>query len=312
MPDWIPGWERREITGVSGGSWADDLPDRVVLHKTEGSSIEGAEAAYGRTRDEPHGTLDLSLRRAVQHLPLSRSATAVRNLAGGVETNRVGRTIQLEIVGFSAHSGSESDDELRFLARCLVDIERAGVTFTFDGPAQHPYPPENGIRLDGREPWRFTFAEWLSFNGVCGHQNVPENVHGDPGALDMPKVYRFAEQTLNPTEDHMPVPLVQLEGDTAVWCVGPAGRWYVGHPRSVALLGVTGVVNPAIIELKLADGGKEALEGIAICAPPAPATLSAQDIADIAAAIHVPGLTDADVAAVARVVASLLGAKLSA
>jgi LysM repeat protein len=37
-----------------------------------------------------------------------------------------------------------------------------------------------------------TFAQWLRFRGVCGHQHVPENDHRDPGAIDINKLMRFA------------------------------------------------------------------------------------------------------------------------
>ena len=32
--------------------------------------------------------------------------------------------------------------------------------------------------------FRMTMDAWEVFDGVCGHQHVPENTHWDPGALD--------------------------------------------------------------------------------------------------------------------------------
>jgi hypothetical protein len=323
---WLNGWEHAPVAGVTGGQWADDSPDRVVLHRTEGSSIEGAMAAYGKTKDEPHGTLDLAKRRKAQHLPLDRSATAVRNLAGGVETNRVGRCIQLEIVGFSANP-AQSGDELRFLAQALADIKAAGVDFQWTAPQFHPYPPENGIRLDGREPWRMSFAAWRSFNGICGHQHVPENVHGDPGAIDIQAVIRFATGGTPATaihqEDDMGA-LVQLADPThpdgkgnphEVWCLGSAGRWYVATGDAMALLQFSGIVSATIGQVSQA-----ALDGIhrtdAPDAAPAPTpvtvSISDADAAKLATAVAAAlPHGDIDTYALAAAVVKAAGASLA-
>lgn len=69
----------------------------------------------------------------------------------------------------------------------------------------HQYPPENGIRL-GSEPWRMGFAAWRNATGLFGHQHVPENVHGDPGALDIGKVLAYAKGGATPTPTPKPAP----------------------------------------------------------------------------------------------------------
>ena len=35
---------------------------------------------------------------------------------------------------------------------------------------------------------RMSSNEWEEFNGWCGHQNVPENLHWDPGIIDIERL----------------------------------------------------------------------------------------------------------------------------
>ncbi|HEY6222818.1 MAG TPA: hypothetical protein VIW26_03470, partial [Gemmatimonadales bacterium] len=42
---------------------------------------------------------------------------------------------------------------------------------------------------------RFTAAAWLAFDGWCGHQHVPNNDHGDPGAIDIARLLAIAAPT---------------------------------------------------------------------------------------------------------------------
>jgi hypothetical protein len=35
---------------------------------------------------------------------------------------------------------------------------------------------------------------WNAFKGVCGHSHVPENLHGDPGALDFANLIEYARE----------------------------------------------------------------------------------------------------------------------
>jgi hypothetical protein len=51
-----------------------------------------------------------------------------------------------------------------------------------------------------------SFAQWEAFKGVCGHMHVPENLHGDPGAIDFPKLIALAKGQTVPEEGDMPTP----------------------------------------------------------------------------------------------------------
>lgn len=232
VTDWLDGCEHTPIAGVDGGAWVIDLPDRVVLHTTEGDTIEGAVATYTGSRDAPHFTVDLARRRKAQHLPLSASSTALAHPSGQPETNRVGRCIQIEIIGRAAQP-SHTDDELQFLAGLLTGIQAAGVTFAWTAPEFHAYPPSMSL---GAEPWRMSIAAWRQFNGICGHQHVPENAHGDPGAIDIQRVIALAAD--QPQEDDMSKSALVVDSHGWVWTLTPGalhlGRAHVPGPDDLA------------------------------------------------------------------------------
>jgi hypothetical protein len=74
----------------------------------------------------------------------------------------------------------------------LADMhERHGIRL--EAPTFLPYPDSYG---DSRV--RFTFAQWRNFYGVCGHQHVPENDHGDPGDIDIDRVLARARGVVEP------------------------------------------------------------------------------------------------------------------
>ena len=43
--------------------------------------------------------------------------------------------------------------------------------------------------------------EWKAFKGVCGHMHVPENDHGDPGAIDFSAIVKYAKAELDLVDD---------------------------------------------------------------------------------------------------------------
>lgn len=85
-----------EISGSSGSYTSG--PFKIVHHTTEGSSAEGAFGAFRANRSDPHFTVDSS--KIYQHINTGKAARALRNAAGGVQTNR-DSAIQIEVVGFA-------------------------------------------------------------------------------------------------------------------------------------------------------------------------------------------------------------------
>lgn len=185
-------------------------PNVVVLHTTEGTTLptyDGGAMAPTYTAVPDFAAKRL---RWFAHFPDERSARALRNEAGGVETNTL-NAVQVELVGTcdpSAHKRWGSTPHvfwseaphwaLRELALFLVDMHRRhGIRL--EAPVFLPYPASYGA-----SPVRFTPEQWREFYGVCGHQHVPENVHGDPGAIDITTVLRIARRKAGLTTGRQP------------------------------------------------------------------------------------------------------------
>lgn len=204
----------------------DDYPGAVLnlsaetmvltVHTTEGMtwpSYGGGETAPNYTGFPPLAGISSGLWRA--HFPDERSSRALRNLDGGVQTNTL-NTVQLELIGTCdpRHAKSwngegkkfagkdyvywpnASDEQLAWLADLVADMHRRH-DLRLAAPAFQAYPASYGAR-SGTNDVRFSFDQWRSFAGICGHQHVPENVHGDPGNINMAKVITFAKEVLAP------------------------------------------------------------------------------------------------------------------
>ncbi|MFJ6729977.1 hypothetical protein ACIQPQ_34270 [Streptomyces sp. NPDC091281] len=180
----------------------------VVLHTTEGRSVP----TYGGGASAPNLTAlpDIPRRRLswYQHFDFDRSARALVNKPGGVNTNTL-NVSQAELVGTCdpatrqawVKAGHRQDVDFIYWPEA-PDWALAGVAaFLAWAHAQH------GVPLTGPKSWkaypasagangvRMTFAVWEDFRGICGHMHVPENTHGDPGAIDFDRILAFAKGT---------------------------------------------------------------------------------------------------------------------
>lgn len=155
-------------------------PYRIVLHTTEGTSYAGARAAYRTNKASPHFTVSFEGGRlgVWQHVALNRAASALRHPVGTPHTNRLS-AVQIEVVAKAAKPGWP--DALLVGTADLIAwiIDQTGVEPV--APHFAPYPASYGID----NGIRFSAADWLTFGGICGHQHVPGNDHGDPGAIDI-------------------------------------------------------------------------------------------------------------------------------
>ncbi|MFD4838220.1 N-acetylmuramoyl-L-alanine amidase [Achromobacter sp. NPDC058515] len=159
----------RPISGSSGPHLGG--PFKIVHHTTEGSSAQGALDAFRRNRSDPHFTVDAST--IFQHVDTAEGARALRNNAGGPQTNR-DSAVQIELVGF-AHLPKDSR-ALTNLARLCRWIEQEhGVPRAW--PSGRPLPAKNGRDPGGHNR---DAAAWDSKSGHFGHCHVPENTHWDP------------------------------------------------------------------------------------------------------------------------------------
>lgn len=159
----------RPISGSSGAHVGG--PFKIVHHTTEGSTAEGAMAAFARNRSDPHFTVDATT--IWQHVDTAEGARALRNAPGGVQTNR-DAAVQIELVGF-AHLPKDPR-ALANVARLCRWIESAhGVPRVW--PSGPPKPARNGRDPGGHNR---DAATWDTHGGHYGHCHVPENTHWDP------------------------------------------------------------------------------------------------------------------------------------
>lgn len=160
----------KSIIGNSGGSYLGG-PFKGVFHTTEGSSASGAISAFKKNNSWPHFLVGYD-GKVWQFVDTNVSARALRNLSGGVETNR-DSAIQIEVVGFvskpDAGHPQAQIDSIKALMRWIESTH--GVKS--QGPGR-PFATKYG-----QNNLRFTGAEWDSFNAWCGHCHVPENDHYD-------------------------------------------------------------------------------------------------------------------------------------
>ncbi|MEU6230479.1 peptidoglycan-binding protein [Streptomyces sp. NPDC047042] len=209
--------------GASRANWyQDDYPgdpmqvNVVVLHTTEGRTLP----TYGGGSMAPNLTAvpDFAAKKLkwFQHFDIETSSRALANKRGGVETNTLNVT-QIELVGTcdpTSHkkwtaAGQEHifwpdapEWALRSVARFLAWMhEEHGVALS--GPKSWPAYPTSYGTAGGQ---RLSFTEWADFKGVCGHMHVPENDHGDPGAIDFATLVKYAKAELDVDDDTPPKP----------------------------------------------------------------------------------------------------------
>lgn len=202
MADWYP--QATKTSGSDAGIFLTGYTKRGVLHTTQGGTVTGAISAYKRSNSWPHFTVGQD-GKVHQHIPISKAARALQNLSGGVETNRAG-AIQIEVVGFAAVTvwPQVQVEAVRALMRWIeaqTGIQPIGVKQ--GGPEQY------GLH----NPLEFTNEQWKTYNGWCGHQNVPENLHWDPGAIDIYTLLPITEikPMFNPPLDLEPIAAYVLQ-----------------------------------------------------------------------------------------------------
>lgn len=184
-------------------------PNAGVLHTTEGTSLPGYNG--GATAPNYTAVPNFARKRLdwVAHFPDNRSSRALRNLTGGVETNTL-NVLQVELVGTC---DPRTRDAWRRAGRQFIFWPEAPDWALADLAAFIAWAHKaHGIRIDGpKGRWtpypksyangggqRFSHARWRDFYGWCGHQHVPENSHGDPGALNWERVERTAKAAIAP------------------------------------------------------------------------------------------------------------------
>lgn len=207
--------------GASITSWyqlahpGDAMESNVIVwHSTEGRTLpsyDGGALAPNLTAVPDFAAKKL---RWYQHFDFDTSSRALRNLPGGVPTNTL-NAAQVEIVGTcdpTTHRKWGSTPHL-YMPELPDWAIRDLAAFAKWAHEQHGVPLSSGLTFQaypasyGNTNNRMTGAQWTSFKGHCGHQHVPENDHGDPGAFPMAAILNAAKGGTAPLpEDDMPTP----------------------------------------------------------------------------------------------------------
>ena len=185
---WVPGAERVANPKSAGGSYLP-APWRFVFHTIEGEpSADGFRRLAAEHTNSPHLWAMPSAHLLLQTIPLNRSAYALAR-PGSVQTNRL-HAVQVEVWGFAAKMGSLHQHAIEWLAeRLLAPVARL-VPINLDR-----VHPTGGVSCYGRNSrCRMTAEQWQSFDGVCGHQHVPDNEHWDPGDMPLRAIAHRARQ----------------------------------------------------------------------------------------------------------------------
>jgi hypothetical protein len=161
------------LNGVDGGYYLGG-PWKGLLHTTETAGLPGYSGGW----TAPHLTYIPATRRFFQHTRFTVASRALRNLAGGTQTNR-DRVLQLEIVCYSDKRIATQYNRLwvgDLSPVHLADIREfmRWASTEFDIPWQYPQSDR-----------RFTSGEFDNYAGWLGHKHAAENTHWDPGALDI-------------------------------------------------------------------------------------------------------------------------------
>lgn len=181
------------ITGTTTGGSYTSGPFKIVHHTTEGSTYQGAVAAYAAHNSAPHFTVHGAT--IHQHIDTGVAARALKNAAGGVQTNRHS-AIQIEVVGFAGQpKNPQTLVQVARLCRWIEQIHSVARAW----PNGFPRPSHNGGDPGGhnRNP-----ANWSSLGGHYGHCHVPENTHWDPGysAEEVEFIMSYAEENTGDVE----------------------------------------------------------------------------------------------------------------
>jgi hypothetical protein len=107
------------------------------------------------------------------------------------------------VFGHAAEMGNKPDSFWRWIGERVVK-PLAKMGYPIDLAEVAPTTGSDGYGTNGTV--RMSRSEWRSFGGVCGHANVPDNSHWDPGPARLDLVARYARGQSVPTPTPTPSP----------------------------------------------------------------------------------------------------------
>jgi hypothetical protein len=154
--------------GAGSGAYKGG-PLKIVHHTTESGTSDSAFAAYRSTGCFPQFTA--APEAVYQHLDTMTAGSALRNVSGGVETNRDG-AIQIEVVGYAGSQKNPTTlERVADLCRWLEETHLIPPIWP-NGPPKYGSSDPGGHNRNA--------SNWNHQAGHYGHSQVPENTHWDP------------------------------------------------------------------------------------------------------------------------------------
>jgi hypothetical protein len=189
--DWLP--DATRDAHARSFPWAEQTDPKGCLHTTESSSWP----EYRGWTVMPHATVLPTPGKGVtvrQHLPFSQGSFALRHTR--TQPTNGDYVFQFELIGTSEKGGpglfwADADDAvlLDLYKKVIAPLDAAYV-IPFRALAFEAYPASygttNGVRL--------TDSQFDTYSGWLGHQHVPQNDHGDPGAFPWARLLAVAGQ----------------------------------------------------------------------------------------------------------------------
>lgn len=199
MVQWLEGYVHDPEPGAGHSPVAGNR--KVILHTTETGpgSFNAVRNSWRGSQNWGKGLPHFLMegRRIEQLLPLDTCAYTSKN--GGIDANKAGTPIQIEIVHYAADPFN--DVEYDVIGKWLADMMEQGIDLDLN---QCPpfYGPNDGIVLATPDsPVRDIIAnQWGSYanwNGIGGHQHLEGNDHWDPGDLDIERVCNIVKNYLD-------------------------------------------------------------------------------------------------------------------
>ena len=175
----LPGATQVARPGI-GRPYRLTVPWRWALHAIQCDPNYDPTSLARTHANPPHFWVSMPRRIIVQTVDTDLAARALAHPEGTVETNHA-RAIQVEIAGRAEDVATYPADWWTWLRDALLVPVAAhhGINLAH----QPPLWAESARSYGTRSQTRMTDAEWLSFDGLCGHQHVPANSHWDPGPI---------------------------------------------------------------------------------------------------------------------------------
>jgi len=189
IPDWLPGVKR--IQGSDAGPMMPGSKWSLLLHTTEGDSLQGAISALRGKSAWSHFIFDPKTNELVQAVSMNRAAKSLRS-GGNFGRTNAARVIQVEIVGHAHEApfwGAEVNSNIGKMIRRIAE----SVPFVVEMPLPF-YGDRSGFTVASESAkQRMSWANWYKFNAICGHQHSPKNEHWDPGEIQVGQILSVAQ-----------------------------------------------------------------------------------------------------------------------